>query len=94
MTIEQKTATEEHVLANFPLSRGIPLPVSRTGRFGATRIYPFVMMEIGESFFVAKRSRQGFNGSSNYATQKLGRKFATRAVVENGVKGTRVWRTA
>ena len=87
--------TESEILAKFPLSRGIAIPVHTLGRPGGMgRVYPFAMMEIGESFFVPKTPRQHFNGSNSYATRKLGRKFATRTLIENGVKGTRVWRTA
>lgn len=51
-------------------------------------------MEIGSSFFVAGSDPTAISGSRSYQESKRGWKLVTRTVVENGVKGVRVWRVA
>ena len=53
--------------------------------------YPFATMPVGASFFTAgKTSTQMTNAATNYKARGL--RFTTRAVTENGIKGSRVWR--
>ena len=67
------------------IQRDIPAP----GKGGEGRYvkYPFRAMDVGDSFFVP-------NGPINLYNSKayLPKKFTRRTVVENGVKGIRVWR--
>lgn len=68
------------------IDKGIPAPAS-----GRHLKYPFAMMEIGDSFFVPTTT------SSNIlvcAYKHRPKRFTTRSVVENGVRGIRVWRIA
>jgi len=75
------------------IDTGIPLPKKMAYRKKPVRMYPWVEMNIGDSFFVAapqpKIARLAYNAWVRYAL-----KFSTRAVTENGVAGTRVWRIA
>jgi phenylacetate-coenzyme A ligase PaaK-like adenylate-forming protein len=52
--------------------------------------YPFLRMEIGDSFFVANVARQKVGSAAYVAGRVHGRTFKTRTV-EGGV---RVWRVA
>jgi hypothetical protein len=71
---------------------GVPMPGKMAGR-KPERIYPWIEMHIGDSFFVPLKqstvARAAYNAGIRYAL-----KFSTRAVTENGIAGTRVWRTA
>ena len=67
-----------------PVDKGVPMPCRPTGKK-----YPFEEMEVGDSFFVRGETAR-INPA--YWGKKLNVKFATRFVVENNVRGTRVWR--
>lgn len=69
------------------IDKNIPLPSERTSK------YPVRQLELGESFFAPNISRTNIASSLQYAAG-LGRKFATRRVTEDGVRGLRVWRIA
>ncbi len=64
----------------------VPMPAHLRGR---TPIYPLQTMELGESFFVPKKSGISMRASCGYIQRKTGRKFAVRTV--DG--GVRVWST-
>lgn len=67
------------------IDKNFPPPFS-----GKARKYPFRDMEIGDSFFaeipVSRLSQAAHNN------RQEGRKYTSRTVTENGVKGTRIWR--
>jgi hypothetical protein len=69
----------------------IPLPKARGGSL--KRKYPWLEMKVGDSFLVEK-SQHKFGNSVWNAEQRYGLKFSTRSVTIDGVKCTRVWRTA
>jgi hypothetical protein len=70
------------------IDKGIPAPV---GGIGPKRKYPFAEMEVGDSFFVPGISSREI---SNVACHALGKgRYNTQTLVENGVRGARVWRT-
>jgi len=75
--------------AVIAIDKGIPL-APRSPIF--QRKYPFKDMEVGDSCFIPGKNRQQIKISLKYASCDC-RRFATRAVIENGVKGLRVWRT-
>lgn len=77
----------------FAVQYGIPIP-SRQAQARRTRgcKYPFAYMKVGDSFFVAGK-HAGYFYPWRRAFKKLGQTFAERVVVENDVKGVRVWRT-
>ena len=79
-------------LPPIPIDKGIPMPkLPHPHPRGRTR-YPWREMEIGDSFFVTgtpQNLRSGFVYSSILA----GIRITTSKVTENGVVGTRVWRT-
>lgn len=76
----------------FTVESAIPLPPpSRSPGHG---IYPFPLMSVGDSFFVAGKDEKQLGPSIRNHKLRTGRVFATRRVIEGGIKGVRVWRTA
>ena len=69
--------------------KGIPLPPKKTAR--AIDRHGLALMEVGDSFFV-NAAQTTISGVATHWGYKLGRKYATRKVTENGVHGVRVWR--
>lgn len=73
------------------LDDNVPMPnLTRTG----VKLYPWDIMDVGQSFFVAGGKPNTWSTSCNKAGKKYGAKYATRKVVENGEEGVRVWRMA
>lgn len=71
------------------IDKNIPVPVG-TGHFD------FSLFEVGDSSFLAgdnsRISRNsGYQSALRYGNLN-GKKFAGRSVVEDGVKGVRIWR--
>jgi hypothetical protein len=77
----------------YPIEHGIPLPERTRGGQRGTSKYPFYVIEIGDSFFVAgagdSRHQTMVISSTSHARKRTGREFSTRQV--DG--GIRVWRT-
>jgi hypothetical protein len=73
------------------VERGIPLP--RQG-YRALK-YPWAEMKVGDSFFVpcAIASRGAVRASVSAARRKFRTDYIHAPASENGVSGTRVWRT-
>lgn len=81
-------------MLDVKIEKGVPVPPPREIR----RLFPFRDMETGESFFVpmpkkdyAKR-RLCIQNNAWQWSRKLGAKFVVRDVIEDGVKGVRIWR--
>lgn len=55
--------------------------------------YPFALMKTRDSVFLEEPICK-ISSSTGMWGRKLNRKFRCRTVVENGIKGTRVWRIA
>jgi hypothetical protein len=68
-------------------SDNIPPPTDRRG--GKQSMYPWDMLEVGQSFFVPGKASHEIGGALNWAAQKRGTKYVSRS--EGG--GVRVWRT-
>ena len=76
----------------FTVDSAIPLPPpSRSPGHG---IYPFPLMNVGDSFFVAGKTEKQIGASIRNHKARTGRSFATRRVFVDGIKGVRVWRIA
>lgn len=73
------------------IDKGVPLPPSRGGSIPGQRRSVFWEMDIGDSVFLMGETNLG--GRVHHQRQ-AGWKFAERRVVENGIKGIRVWRIA
>lgn len=72
------------------IEKGIPAPVG-----AASRRAIFHDMEVGDSIFFAEGQSSVSRCATSFRTyHKLEWVFVTRGVTENGVKGTRIWRTA
>lgn len=79
------------------IRKDLPMP-KRNTRLGVPSPYPFAELKVGECFLMPPAA----NGSSTkypsgssmaYWSRKLGRKFVSRKIVENGVTCIGVWRT-
>ncbi len=72
---------------------GIPMPKPR-GR--GRRKYPWAALGVGQSFFVPDGSQKRLANAAYQwiRNNPMGQRFETRNMVENGVAGVRVWRTA
>ena len=83
----------EQPTPKLAVEKGIPIPASRGG--GVSK-YPWAdMTEVGDSFFVPNGPRGAiYTAAIWYGTRHEGMKFACRTVIEDGVTGVRVWRTA
>lgn len=70
------------------IDKGVPMLETR----GRPLTYPWLSMEIGDSFFaqLSVAQRKGLSGQA----ARFDIKITTRTVTENGVKGYRVWRIA
>jgi hypothetical protein len=88
---------ERKIIASFKIEKGIPLPPK--GMWGTRPVipYPFLQMEIGDSFWCKappSGSNTALGGHYAIVARKEGRKFTGRVEVKDGVKGHRVWRIA
>jgi hypothetical protein len=77
----------------FEVRKDIPMPVATREGFAKPSKYPFATMEVGDMFFVPA-AKKSFSSLTSAAGKRLGRKFSTRAVSENGVEGIGCWRVA
>lgn len=78
------------ILTLVPVDHGIPVPPPHSPY---QRKYPLNLLAVGDSFFVAGKTRQQMASPIRYATCAC-RKFTSHRVIENGVRGLRVWRIA
>lgn len=76
----------------FEVRKDIPIPTATREGFSKPSKYPFKTMEVGDMFFVPE-AKKSFSSLASAAGKRLGRKFSTRAVSENGVDGIGCWRT-
>lgn len=74
----------------YKLDDGVPMPTVRQSGI----LYPWSIMEVGQSFFVAGAKSNTWSTNCNKAGKKYDGKYASRSVVEDGVEGVRVWRMA
>jgi hypothetical protein len=74
------------VTSKYVIEKNVPLVTTA----GAKPIYPFLQMEIGDSFLVKDRTRPQVGAAAGSAGKISDRTFRTRTV-EGGV---RVWRVA
>ena len=73
----------------YTVEKGIPIPPrTRPPGGGRKSIYPFLLLEVGDSVFVACDKHKQVRACAYNAGKIHGRKFAVRAV--SG--GVRVWR--
>lgn len=80
--------------AEIKVESGIPMPAhnSRQGK------YPWRAMAVGDSFFVPIGGHHGVNSAASishgvsYMRKRYSLHFLYRTVIEDGIKGVRVWR--
>ena len=68
----------------YTIEKGIPIPQRKIDAK-----YPFREMQVGDSFFTSGTPASYFSLHIRLLRPK---KFSCRTVVENGVKGLRIWR--
>ena len=74
----------------YKVYKGVPLPPAKRGGV-RPRKYKFADLEIGDMFFVPNPPKT-FRSQVTAAGRRLGRKFAVRDVVVEGVTGVGCWR--
>lgn len=80
------------------IEKGVTIPQHRH-QYGKSK-YPFMKMEVGDSFFVTTgnstpaRKQSALTSRALQVSKKFGGRFSVRKVTENGVTGYRVWRVA
>ena len=73
----------------FEIEKDVSMPKMPGGK-GGPRKYPWVEMEIGDSFFVSGKTAAIFSAHAVRAGITYRRKFSCRT---DGERGVRVWRT-
>lgn len=74
------------------IEKNIPLPSPRNLlSMGRPRIYPFNVMEVGDSFAIPLKKKNAVAATANRYGKNNNMKFATR-LMDNGM--VRVWRIA
>jgi hypothetical protein len=68
------------------LDHNMPIPPMNRARM---TLYPWRTMAVGQSFFAPVSQV-----TASHWSRKTGCTYVTRAVVEDGIRGVRVWRTA
>lgn len=74
------------------IEKNIPIPSPRNPlSMGRPRIYPFHVMEVGDSFAVIMKKKNAVAATANRYGKNNNMKFATRKMDDGTI---RVWRTA
>lgn len=78
----------------FKIEKEVPIPPKppKTKSGGRPRKYPFLLMEIGDSFSIPAEKIAAVSMAAYNCSKKYGRKFSTRRG-EDGVSA-RCWRVA
>jgi hypothetical protein len=79
-------SVQKNTPCEFKIDKGVPIPSRKMGGNGGGRppFYPCQSMDVGDSFFLPNKK------VFSYVSHN--RKFETRKIEENGIKGLRVWR--
>lgn len=77
-------------VAEYKVYSGVPLPAAKRGGVRPSK-YKFTDLEVGDMFFVPAPPKT-FRSQVTAAGRRLGRKFAVRDVVVEGVAGVGCWR--
>lgn len=90
-------ATPPAPKAAFVISKGVEKPAVVRTSHGRESIYPWGVLEVGDSFFVPGKVASKFGSTISTARKSFKekgdeRKFSARNVTEDGVTGIRVWR--
>ena len=81
------------VVNGLKIEVGIPVPDFQAGRGTGSKFDPvFAALPAGGSIFFGGENADRQVGSLLRVAKKRGLRFITRKVVEDGVKGIRVWR--
>jgi len=71
------------------IDKGVPIPkIAQNSKWGFLKL-----LEAGDSIFIPGESSNTVSSNIAYYVRKLGIQICTRTVVEDGVKGCRLWRT-
>ena len=95
-TTNEATATatpNEAPKEEFKIDKNVDIPAPDTSARGK---YPWAQMDVNDSFFVAGKTANNMTQSARKwaKSHKPDAKFTARKLVEGGVEGVRIWRTA
>tara|TARA_R110000772_G_scaffold45492_1_gene104209 strand:- start:2082 stop:2318 length:237 start_codon:yes stop_codon:yes gene_type:complete len=76
----------------YKIEKNVEMPKEVDGR-GAKAKYPFENLKLGESFFAPGVDAKDLSNVSMYWKRKLKRNYTVRTVTDEGVSGSRAWRT-
>jgi hypothetical protein len=82
-------------VTDFHIDKRVKLPPA-TNFDASERIkYPFRGLQVGDSFFIPKKTREGGGSLVRYWNMNLSPKmFTLRTVTEKRIPGIRIWRIA
>jgi hypothetical protein len=82
--------TEERKMIEYQTDVPLEAGSTRTGRKPS---YPFRTMPVGASFFVPNKTVSSIRAAAHHYREE-GLHFSAQTVIEDGVKGVRIWRIA
>ena len=71
----------------FVIDKDVPVP-DKIKKYK----YPLREMEIGDSFFIPARVPSQMSSYISVSKSATGFEYTSRSVIEDGIKGVRVWR--
>ena len=74
-------------MTEFRIEKGVPPPRAED----KPKLYPFHLMEVGDSFWISERVKATKQAAYKWASKK-GQKYMVKAMVKGGVEGIRIWR--
>ena len=75
----------------IPIDENVPMPEPKVG--GRVKKYPFEDMKVGDSFW-CERGAHSMNSYHYQLRQRTGMKFKSEEEIQDGIRGSRTWRTA
>ena len=73
-------------MSEYKIEKDVPTPPANRSK------YPWRKMAVGDSFFAPAALQRVIGSNASRVGKKLGRKYVTRVMTENGIEGVRVWR--
>lgn len=77
-------------MTEIKIDKNMPMPTRNNGHEGRKPIYPWLTMEVGDSFLMPGHVKTSINYASKASATYAPRRFASRKTPE----GTRIWRVA
>ena len=68
------------------------VPIPKASWSGEFKVYPFVKMNVGDSFELPVEKKDSLRSSANLYVKRYGVKFKTRVIVKGKTSIIRIWR--